>query len=75
MYGVEELVKWHVVGVLFMVIGVIIIFSPNFRQFQICDLLILLDRIAPLANFFQRRARTKVSSESILFIRTAISEQ
>ncbi len=70
----EELVKWHVVGAIFMVIGVIIIFSPNFRQFQIGDLLILLaTAIAPFGNFFQRRARTKVSSESILFIRTAIS--
>ena len=69
----EEILKSHLIGAILVIVGVIIIFIPNFQKFQLGDLLILSAAlIAPFGNFFQRRARTKTSSESILFIRSVI---
>jgi drug/metabolite transporter (DMT)-like permease len=69
----EEILRSHVIGAVLVSIGVIIIFIPNFQKLQLGDLLILSAAcIAPFGNFFQRRARTKASSESILFIRSVI---
>lgn len=70
----DDLPSQHIIGAILMIIGVIIIFYPNLHSFQIGDLLILAASfIAPFGNFYQKRARTKVSSESILFIRSFLS--
>lgn len=64
----------HVFGAILMLIGAVIVLSPNFQKLQAGDLFILLACLmAPFGNFFQKRARKKVKSESILFIRSLIS--
>jgi len=64
----------HLIGAFLMLIGAIIVLYPNTYKFQIGDILILsASLIAPLGNFFQKRARQKISSESILFVRCFIS--
>jgi len=64
----------HIIGAVLMLIGAIIVLYPNFSKFHPGDLLILAASfIAPFGNFFQQKARKKVSSESILFIRSFIS--
>lgn len=69
----EQLSAMHIYGALLMVLGAVIVLYPNTKEFRIGDLLILgASCIAPLGNFFQRRARTKVPSEAILFIRSLV---
>lgn len=64
----------HLIGALCMVAGALIVLSPSLKAFQVGDMLILTAAFfAPFGNFFQRRARTKVSSESIMFIRSIVS--
>lgn len=47
---------------------------PNIHSFRGGELLILAaSAIAPFGNLFQQRARKKVSSESIMFLRSMIS--
>jgi len=70
----EFVTSKQITGAILMVIGGIIVLYPNIHSFQIGDILILLAGfIAPLGNFFQRRARKSVSSEVILFIRSLLS--
>lgn len=70
----DKLPSQHLMGAALMILGGIIIFYPNLQQFQYGDLLILSAVfIAPLGNFYQKRARSKVSSEMILFLRSSIS--
>ncbi|MFZ2188288.1 MAG: DMT family transporter [Candidatus Moraniibacteriota bacterium] len=64
----------HIAGAILMLAGSIIIFYPSIHGIQIGDLLILLACfISPFGNYFQRRARKQVKSETILFIRSLIS--
>lgn len=64
----------HVVGALLMVCGAGIVLYPNIHGIHIGDMLIVsASLIAPLGNFFQRRARLTVSSSTILFIRSLIA--
>ncbi|MFA6160394.1 MAG: DMT family transporter [Parcubacteria group bacterium] len=64
----------HIAGAILMLFGAGIVLYPNVNNFQIGDLMILTASfIAPLGNFFQRRARRKVKSEAILFVRSLIS--
>lgn len=64
----------HKIGALLMIIGAAIVLFPNTTKFNLGDILILVaSSIAPLGNFFQKRAREKVSSETILFIRSLLS--
>lgn len=66
--------KEHLVGALCMVLGASIVLYPNLHAFHLGDLLILAAAcIAPLGNYFQRRARKTVSSQSIMFIRSVVS--
>ncbi len=70
----DDLPREHIVGAILIVIGVVIIFYPSIHSFQIGDLLVLTGAfIAPFGNFYQKRARSKVSSETILFIRSFLS--
>jgi len=64
----------HILGAIFMLIGVFIVLYPNTTKLHLGDLLILMATIiAPFGNYFQQRARERVSSEMILFVRSAIS--
>ena len=55
-------------------IGAIIVLLPNATTLNIGDLLVIPGVIlAPMGNDFQRRARSQVSSETIMFIRSALT--
>lgn len=70
----EFVTREHIIGAVLMVLGAVIVLYPNIHGVQIGDLLILAAAfIAPLGNYFQRRARKAVASETILFIRSSIS--
>jgi drug/metabolite transporter (DMT)-like permease len=70
----DKLPKAHLAGAIFMLIGAVIILYPNTYEFRIGDILILAASfIAPFGNSFQKRARQKISSESILFVRCLLS--
>ncbi len=63
----------HIFGVVLVVLGAAIVLLPNITEFRMGDILILLTAvIAPIGNFFQRKARTKVSSEVIMFARSIL---
>lgn len=66
----EYMPKSHMIGAMLMLVGAGIVLYPNFSEFHLGDVLILCaSAVAPFGNYFQRRARRKVSSESILLIR------
>lgn len=70
----DHLPTLHIAGAVLMVIGAIIVLYPNLHVFQRGDLLILAAAFfPPFGNFFARRARAKVSSETIMFYRSLIS--
>lgn len=64
----------HIIGAVLVLLGAVIVLSPSFTNLQIGDLFILIGLFfAPFGNFFQQRARKLVSSETIMFGRSAIS--
>ena len=64
----------HMAGALFMLVGAIIVLYPNLHKFQLGDILMLVAAaMPPFGNFFARRAREKVSTETIMFVRSIIS--
>ncbi len=66
----EYVPRNHVLGAVLMVLGAVIVVYPNFSHFQLGDLLLILATMfAPLGNFYQQRARKRVSSEMIMFVR------
>ncbi|MDG4812172.1 DMT family transporter [Hydrogenovibrio sp. 3SP14C1] len=70
----EVLDKNHLIGVVLMTFGAIIILFPNKFTLNLGDGLALLAAIiAPFANLYQKRARSFVSSETILMVRTLIA--
>jgi drug/metabolite transporter (DMT)-like permease len=70
----DKISQKHLIGSILCVLGVIVVFLPSLQSFQIGDVLILIaSSIAPLGNYFMRRARTFVSSESIMFVRSSVS--
>jgi drug/metabolite transporter (DMT)-like permease len=70
----QSIPRIHLFGALFAFIGAAIVLSPNFVRFQAGDLLVLAASfVAPIGNFFMLRAREKVSSECIMFVRSIIS--
>lgn len=70
----DDMSSWHKLGAVFMVIGAIIVLFPSMGNFTGGEFLILIAAlIAPIGNLFAQRARKRVSSESILFIRNFIT--
>lgn len=70
----EPISQKHIFGTLLLVIGAMIILLPNLHTPNKGDILVLLAVLsAPLGNFFARRARTRVSSETIMFTRSIVS--
>ena len=69
----EYLSVANIIGAILMVVGAVIVLFPGEMKLNIGDLLVLAATIfAPIGNFFQRRAREKVSSEIIMFIRSIL---
>ncbi|MES2135295.1 MAG: DMT family transporter [Patescibacteria group bacterium] len=70
----EYIARSHIIGAILMLVGAGIVLYPNVHSFRTGDLLIVVASfIAPFGNLFQRRARTRVSSESIMFVRSLAS--
>lgn len=64
----------HMLGAVLMLLGALIVLAPNFSHFQIGDILIVLATVsAPFGNFFQQRARRRIRSESMMFMRCVMS--
>jgi drug/metabolite transporter (DMT)-like permease len=64
----------HIIGSALMILGAVIVLYPNMHRFQIGDILILgAASVAPFGNYFARKVRAQVSSESLMFIRSLIS--
>ncbi|MBL0709058.1 MAG: DMT family transporter [Sulfurimonas sp.] len=73
LFGKEKIDALHLVGIFFMGAGALVILFPDEFSFNKGDLLILLaSMIAPLANFYQKKARKFCSSETILGFRTLV---
>jgi drug/metabolite transporter (DMT)-like permease len=71
--GKEKMDSLHLIGAFIMGVGALIILVPDDLSFNKGDLLILAGAaIAPFANFYQKRARTYCSSETILGFRTVV---
>lgn len=74
LYHREHISKEHIWGVILMLTAACIVLLPNVTSLRIGDLLILSAAfVAPIGNFFQRRARKQVSSEFIMFGRSAVA--
>ncbi|MBU0668242.1 DMT family transporter, partial [Patescibacteria group bacterium] len=70
----EHLAKSNVYGSILMVIGAIIILFPGRINLNEGDAIILLaTAIPPVGNYFAQQARAKVSSHTIMFVRSALS--
>lgn len=70
----ETLPQSHIFGAILLVIGAFIVLFPNASSLNLGDILIVLAvSTAPFGNFFQRRARKRVSSYTIMFGRSALS--
>lgn len=70
----EHMSGVHIFGALFMILGAIIVLYPNTRSLNIGDFLILIGAATiPMGNFYQRKARKEVSSETIMFVRSIIA--
>ena len=64
----------HIIGSALMLVGALIVLYPNTTSLNRGDVFVLLAAsIAPFGNFFQQRARKKVRSETIMFIRSVVS--
>ncbi len=71
--GKEKMDRLHLIGAGIMGVGALIILIPDDLTFNKGDLLILIAAaIAPIANLYQKRARTYCSSETILGFRTVV---
>lgn len=70
----ETLDRRHLIGVILMTTGAVIILFPDNLSLAPGDgLALLAAAIAPIGNLFQKRARTRVSAETILTLRTLIA--
>ncbi|RLA71765.1 MAG: EamA family transporter [Epsilonproteobacteria bacterium] len=72
-FGNEKMDIIHGIGAIIMGVGALIILIPNELTFNKGDLLILIAAaIAPIANFYQKRARKYCSAETMLGFRTVV---
>ncbi len=70
----EYISKKYVYGIFLMLAGGFFILSPNFTGIRIGDISILVAIcLAPLGNFFQRRARGVASAEAVLLVRSFVA--
>src|SRR3989344_3617782 len=70
----EYLSAAHLFGAGLMLLGALIVLYPNRTSPHAGDIMILIAAmIAPFGNFFAQKARKKVSSETIMFVRSMIA--
>ncbi|MEN8148167.1 MAG: DMT family transporter, partial [Campylobacterota bacterium] len=74
LFGRDKLSPMHTVGAVIMGVGALTILIPDDLSFNKGDLIILIAAaLAPFANLYQKRARSYVSSESILAFRNILA--
>jgi len=72
--GDHKLSKVHTIGAVIMAVGAMLVLIPNDLSLNKGDLIIFVAAaLAPFANLYQKRARTYVSSESILAFRNIVA--
>lgn len=70
----EQIQKAHIYGAICMLLGGMLVLSPNIEGIRLGDLFILLAVcVTPLGNFYQRRASRTVSVETVLFVRSLVA--
>ena len=73
-YRRERISSAHILGAALMILGALVILGRDFQGVNVGDALILCATFfAPIGNYFQQEARKLASSESILFLRSALS--
>ncbi|MBN2896249.1 MAG: DMT family transporter [Campylobacterales bacterium] len=73
-FGQERMRALHLTGAALMGIGAIVVLLPQSWRFNPGDLIILASAaIAPLANYYQKRARARVSGLSVMSARNLIA--
>ena len=70
----EQLSAIQGLGAVLMTIGALLVLFPQEFQLRIGDgLIVLAAMLAPIANVWQKKARTEVSSETILLVRSLMA--
>jgi len=70
----DDIPTSHIFGAVLMLLGALVVLYPSFTGLRTGDFLVLgAAFVAPFGNFFQQRARQRVSSEAILFFRSVVS--
>ena len=73
-YRKESILPAHILGAALMIVGALIILGRDFGGINVGDVLILCATFfAPFGNYFQQEARKIASSDSIMFLRSALS--
>ena len=73
-FGDHKLSTTHTVGAIIMAVGALLVLIPHDLSLNKGDLIIFVAAaIAPFANLYQKRARSYVSSESILAFRNVVA--
>ncbi len=73
-FGSDKLSTMHTLGAVVMGVGALTILIPDDLSFNKGDLIILVAAaLAPFVNLYQKRARSYVSSESILAFRNIVA--
>jgi len=73
-YRKERIPPSHILGAALMILGALVILGRDFQGVNVGDVLILCATLfAPIGNYFQQEARKLASSESIMFLRSALS--
>ena len=74
LFGSDTLSPMHTAGAALMGVGALTVLVPDDLSFNRGDLIILIAAaIAPFANLYQKRARSYVSSETILAFRNVVA--
>ena len=69
----EHISRKHIIGAILMLFGAGLVLFPNFSHFLIGDALIVIATLfAPFGNLYQQRARKRVSSETMMFVRDVV---
>ena len=70
----KPIIRAHLFGALLMMIGALIVLSPNLEAFHAGDFIIVLAvMLPPFGNLFTERLKGKVSPEQILLFRTSVA--
>ncbi|WP_178861717.1 DMT family transporter [Thiomicrorhabdus cannonii] len=70
----ESLQLKHIVGAALMTLGALLVLLKSDYSLRLGDGLVLIAAmIAPIANFYQKKSRAQVSSETVLLVRSVIA--